>query len=620
MRNEKSSDASSRKSGGGFMMPRHWGAGATPMKPKDVKGILKRLWQDLLQKYKLTIGMVFVLTLLSSVLGLTGPLLIGMAIDSFVQRQPAYYTLSILGGMLAVFSFSALFSWLQSYVMAGIAQKAIADFRSRIFQKLTTLPIKFFDERPHGELMSRLTNDMDNIGNVLGSTIVQVFSSTITIIGALIMMLWLNPLLTVAALIFVPLGFFLTGTIAKYTRKYFISAQQDLGALNGYIEEIVTAQKVVKIFSREKYCIEKFEPLNISLRKSNVYAQTFAGVIPPIMNMLNNLSLVMIAAVGGWMIIADLLSVGLIASFLNYSRQFSWPLNEIANQFNMLQSALAGAERIYEIMDQTPEVDDAIQSKRVTSVDSEIRFKDVTFGYNEDNIVLENIDLDVKTGEMIALVGPTGAGKTTIANLLTRFYDINKGSISVDGTDIKLLKRKSLRKLMALVLQDTYLFSDTVKANIRYGRPDASEEEVLVAAQLSNADTFVKMLPEGYDTVLSEGGENLSHGQRQLIAIARAILANPEVLILDEATSSIDTLTEMHIREAMTKLMKGRTSFVIAHRLSTVRNADLIVVIDKGKIIEKGNHDYLMNLKGFYFNLYKRQFEGISKNTFEFAG
>ncbi len=459
--------------------------------------------------------------------------------------------------------------------------------------------------------MSRLTNDMDNISNVLGGTIVQVFSSVITLIGALGMMLWLNPLLTVAGLVFVPVGFVFTAKIAAYTRKFFKASQQDLGALNAYIEEIITAQRVVKVFAREHFCLTQFVELNNGLKKSNVYAQIFAGVIPPIMNMMNNLSLVMIATTGGWMVVAGTASLGTIASFLNYSRQFSWPLNEIANQFNMLQSALAGAERVYEIMDHSPESIDEHDAIKLNEVSQGIRFENVSFGYVDDSTVLQNINLAVKAGETIALVGPTGAGKTTIANLLTRFYDVNEGIISIDGSDIKTISRKSLRNIMALVLQDTYLFSDTVRSNIRYGRPDATDQELEHAARLANADNFIRMLPSGYDTVLSEGGENLSHGQRQLLAIARAILADPEVLILDEATSNVDTLTEMHIREAMQQLMKGRTSFVIAHRLSTVRNANQIVVINGGRVLEKGNHEDLLKAKGFYYNLYNSQFKRL---------
>jgi len=608
----KSTETTSRRPAtGGFMMPRHWGSGSPPPKVKNVRSILMRLWRELLIKHKAKLTLVFAMTIISSILGLIGPLLIGLAINAFVEGRSTYVIITILSGMLAVYSISALFSWLQSYIMASISQKAVTEFRGKVFSKLHTLSIKFFDNRPHGELMSRLTNDMDSIGNVLGGTIVQVFSSAITVVGALGMMLWINPLLTFAGLFFVPVGFIVTGRIAAYTRKYFMASQQDLGALNAYIEEIITAQKVVKVFAREHFCTQRFDGLNNTLKKSNVYAQILAGVIPPIMNMLNNLSLVMIAATGGWMVVIGTATIGTIASFLNYSRQFSWPLNEIANQFNMVQSALAGAERVYEIMDQNPESIDEFDAIRLNEISQEIRFENVSFGYVDDSTVLQNINLEVKAGETIALVGPTGAGKTTIANLLTRFYDVNEGCISIDGSDIKTISRKSLRNIMALVLQDTYLFSDSVRSNIRYGRPGATDQELEHAACLANADNFIRMLPSGYDTVLSEGGDNLSHGQRQLLAIARAILADPEVLILDEATSNVDTLTEMHIREAMQQLMKGRTSFVIAHRLSTVRNADQIVVIKSGKVLEKGNHEDLLKAEGFYYNLYNSQFKRL---------
>jgi len=610
--NKKTELASRRTAAGGFMSPRQWGTGLTPVKAKDVKGILKRLWRELLRKYKSMIFLVFVMTLVSSTLGLIGPYLIGLAINTFVEQRPVQVTISILSVMLLVYFFSALITWLQTYIMAGISQKAVAEFRAQIFSKLHKLPVKFFDDKQHGELMSRLTNDMDNISNVLGGTIVQVFSSVITVFGALGMMLWLNPLLTIAGLIFVPVGFFFTAKIAIYTRKYFSKSQQDLGALNAYIEETITAQKVIKVFSRENVCTKQFGSLNLTLKNSNVYAQTFSGVIPPIMNMLNNLSLVMIAATGGWMVVTQTATLGTIASFLNYSRQFSWPLNEIANQFNMLQSALAGAERVYEIMDQSPEIADDENAINLDQISRGISFENVSFSYVENVKVLENIEITVKAGQTIALVGPTGAGKTTIANLLTRFYDVNEGCISIDGSDIKKITRKSLRNSIALVLQDTYLFSDSVRANIRYGRLNATNQEIEDASRLANADAFIRMLPSGYDTILSEGGDNLSHGQRQLIAIARAILADPEVLVLDEATSNVDTLTEMHIRKAMQTLMKGRTSFVIAHRLSTVRNADQILVINDGKVVEKGNHEELLKAKGFYYKLYYNQFKRLS--------
>lgn len=457
--------------------------------------------------------------------------------------------------------------------------------------------------------MSRLTNDIDNISNTLNSSSTQIISSIISITGTVIMMLYLSPILTFINMLIIPVMLFITGKIAKRSRKYFLNQQAALGKLNGMIEESISGQRVIKVFTREEKQIEEFNKSNEELKNIGIKALILSGFIPPLMNLLNNINFAFIAGVGGWLAVREIITIGVIASFINYSKQFTRPINELANQINMFQTAIAGAERVFEIMDESPEKEDEKDAIRLSNISGKVDFENVTFSYDKKTPVLKNINLHINPGETIALVGPTGAGKTTIINLLTRFYDIDEGLIKIDGTDIRKINRKSLRSSLGIVLQDAYLFSESVRENIRYGRLDASDEEVEEAAKLANAHKFIKRLPQGYDTVLSEEASNLSQGQRQLITIARAILANPSILILDEATSSVDTRTELHIQEAMLNLMKGRTSFVIAHRLSTIRDADQIVVINDGKIIEKGKHDELLKQRGFYYNLYMTQFK-----------
>ncbi|HOA80673.1 MAG TPA: ABC transporter ATP-binding protein [Defluviitaleaceae bacterium] len=456
--------------------------------------------------------------------------------------------------------------------------------------------------------MSRLTNDIDNISNTLNTSTTQVISSIITILGTVIMMLYLNPFLTFVNMLVIPTMMLITSKIAKRTRKYFLNQQESLGKLNGIIEECISGQKLVKVFTREEKQIEEFNNSNDDLKKIGIKALILSGFIPPLINLLNNINFAFIAGIGGWLAVKEIITIGVIASFINYSKQFTRPINELANQFNMLQTAIAGAERVFEIMDEKPEKEDEEDAIKLSKISGKVDFENVDFSYDEKTPVLKNVNLHINPGETITLVGPTGAGKTTIINLLTRFYDIQKGSIKIDGVDIKKINRKSLRSSLGIVLQDAYLFSETVRENIRYGRLDATDEEVERAAKLANAHKFIQRLPQGYDTILSEDASNLSQGQKQLLTIARAILANPSILILDEATSSVDTRTEMHIQEAMLNLMKGRTSFVIAHRLSTIRDASQIVVINDGQIIEKGSHDELLKQKGFYYNLYMTQF------------
>lgn len=580
------------------------------VKAKDARRTLQRIWVYLKRQKAALIG-VFALVLISSLLALAGPYLIGMGVDAMaagpgkvdfkeIMRVCVLLALSYIGNAVA--------SWLAIYVMSAVAVRTVKELRRDLFDKVQRLPVPYFDSQPHGELMSRLINDVDNVNNTLASGVTQVFSSAITVAGSFAMMLYLSPLLTALSLAAVPLSILATGLIAKRTRRYFSRQARDLGELNGFIEETISGQKVVKAFSREEPSKAEFGVISERLRRSGLMAQIYSGLIPRIMIVVNNLSYALCAVTGGALVIRGAITVGLVASFLNYSRQFARPINEIANQYNQLQSAIAGAERVFEVMDEKEEDVSGTSGIEAGSISGEVRFNDVDFSYKKGTPVLRDVDIEADAGRTVALVGPTGAGKTTVVNLLMRFYDADDGMIEVDGTDIRQFDRQSLRRSIGIVLQDTYLFSESVKENIRYGRLDATDEEVVAAARTANADTFIRRLPEGYDTVLNEDGGNLSQGQRQLIAIARAVLADPSILILDEATSSVDTRTEVYIQKAMLELMKGRTSFVIAHRLSTIKGADEILVIRDGRIIERGDHRRLMELKGFYYGLYASQF------------
>lgn len=577
------------------------------IKIKDPWGTLKKLWKYL-KKYKWALIFVFILVLFSSILGIIGPYMIGKAIDNFIipKKYDGFLNfLIILGG---IYILGSLFAWLQGYIMLKTTQKIVFFLRKDLFDKLHLLPLKFFDIRPHGDIMSRITNDIDNIGMVLGNSVIQLFSGIITLIGVIIMMLRISIPMTLISLITIPLTIYSTNFISKRTRDYFYANQTLLGNLNGVIEEDISGIKVIKIFGRENKEIERFDNVNRELTRVGIKAQIFSGVVGPIMNLINNISFAIIAGFGGFFAYRNLISVGSIAVFINYSRQFSRPINELANQYNMIQSAIASAERIFEILNEEEEKDDDKESIELKDVKGEVEFRNVWFSYEKGNPVLKNINFHIKPGQVVALVGPTGAGKTTIASLIARFYDVDSGNILIDGIDIKKIKRKSLRSILGIVLQDTYLFSVSVKDNIRYGNLSATDKEIEESARLAHAEQFILNLPNGYDTILSEDGGDLSQGQRQLLSIARAILANPKILILDEATSNVDTRTEKYIQSAMLNLMKGRTSFIIAHRLSTIKNADLILVINNGEIIERGTHEELLNKKGFYYNLYMSQF------------
>ncbi len=564
-------------------------------KPKDTKKTIRRLLTFFAGQYKLLLFSFF-LIFVSSIISLITPYLIGKAVDLILIKKEKMIILVLLG----LFILDGLLRFFRGYILTTVSQKMVRLIRESFFKILQKLPIAFFDAYPHGELMSRITNDTDNIAGILATAITQFMSVVIVLTGSIAMMLYLSPLMTFCTLVTVPLVYLLTKTISKKTRKFFKEQQDTLGKLNGIIEEDISGIKIVKAYGHEKESIENFEQTNERLRSVSTKAQVWSGFVMPIMNVINNFGFVVVAGVGGYLAVKGTVSVGTIASFINYSKQFGMPLNDLANTFNTLQSALASAERVFEILDAEEEAKDTAHATALITPKGDIIFENVFFGYTKDANILKNVSFDVKAGEAIALVGPTGAGKTTIVNLITRFYDVTSGTISIDGKDIRNYTRDSLRKCFGIVLQDTYLFSGTIFDNIKYGRLEATENEVFEAAKASGADKFIKKLSEGYNTLLSESGQNLSQGQRQLLAISRAILSNPSILILDEATSSVDTRTELGIQKAMTKLMKGRTSFIIAHRLSTIVSSDKILVISNGELAEVGNHTELMAQGGIY--------------------
>lgn len=536
--------------------------------------------------------------------------LIGVAIDEYISVFDFAGLWKVCLLLLSIYVLSSVATWLQSYLMLIVGQNTVAVLRKEIFEKFQRLPLRYFDNTTHGELMSRVTNDVDNVSMALNNSVSQVFQSILTVIGTFCMMLYLSIPLTIATVITVPLMLLATKWVTRRSRKYFKQKQERLGKLNGAIEEIISGQKVVKVFCREQEEIEEVDQLNRDLLDMSVRAEIFSGAIGPIMTALNNMTYAIVVAVGGIMMVLNMgMTLGTISNFIIYSKQFARPLTELANQVNTIMSAMAGAERVFEVLDEEEEEPDAPDAYEMGEIEGDVVLTDVNFSYEKGHPILKNINLYARPGQTIAFVGPTGAGKTTIINLLTRFYDIDSGTITIDGHDIYQTKRNSLRAALSIVLQDTYLFTDSIRENIRYGRLDATDEEIKEAAKLANAHEFIRRLPDGYDTMLTDGGGNLSQGQRQMISIARAILANPSVLILDEATSSVDTRTEVKIQEAMHNLMQGRTNFVIAHRLSTIKDADLIAVVNHGEIIERGNHQQLMEKKGFYYTLYTNQFD-----------
>jgi len=554
--------------------------------------------------------LVTIFVLIYTVLGLFGPYLMGVAIDTFITGKDPAGLAQIALWMLLVYVLNNAFQAVANWIMARVSQQALKQLRRDLFQHVQSLSIHFFDTHNAGGLMSRLTNDIDAINQAVSQNVTTLVASVLSMVGILIAMFVLDPWLALATLLVVPIMLWFTNFVARYTRKGFRELQKHLGELNSITEEAISGQKVIKAFRRNQSVIEAFREQNQAVYAAGVYANTYALLLMPLTSVLGNFFVIVLAGLGGWLALQGLVTVGIIATFINYGQNFIQPLRQLANLYNSIQAALAGAERVFEIVDTRPEIADAPDALPLGSIRGEVRFDDVQFGYTPETPIIKHMTLEAKAGQMIALVGPTGAGKTTIINLLTRFYEIQGGQISIDGLDIRKVRKTDLRRQLGLVLQDTFLFSDTVMENIRYGRLDASDDECIRAAEMADADHFICQLAQGYQTNLSERAGNLSQGQRQLLAIARAILADPAILILDEATSSVDTRTEARIQKSLLRLMAGRTSFVIAHRLSTIRDAHNVVVIHNGEIVEQGSHTALLDQRGFYHQLYVSQFKG----------
>jgi ATP-binding cassette subfamily B multidrug efflux pump len=590
------------------------GRGGGPMRrtvevAKDPKQALARLL-PYLKPFRLLLIIVMVCVIAYTLLGLVGPYLMGLAIDRFINGKDPTGLLNLALLMLLTYFLYNVLNAAANWVMARVSQRALKNLRHDLFEHLQELSIRFFDTHTAGELMSRLTNDIDAINQAVSQNVTSLIASALSLVGIVIAMFLLNHWLALATLLIVPIMVFFTNFIATYTRKGFRELQKQLGGMNSVMEEAISGQKVVKAFRRNESAIDTFRERNRAVYKAAVFANVYAMMLMPLSNVLGNFFVIVLASLGGYLALQGLVSVGIIATFVNYGKNFITPLQQIANIFSAIQAALAGAERVFEIIDTTPEVQDTPDALPLEKTHGHVCFENVKFGYEPGNLIIKNMTLEAKAGQTIALVGPTGAGKTTIINLLTRFYEIQGGQIRIDGKDLRDIKKGDLRRRLGLVLQDTFLFADTVMENIRYGRLDATDEEVIRAAEMADADLFIRQLPDGYQTVLSERASNLSQGQRQLLAISRAILADPAILILDEATSSVDTRTEARIQKSLLRLMQGRTSFVIAHRLSTIRDADNVVVINKGEIVEQGTHQELLDKRGFYHHLYLSQFKG----------
>lgn len=599
--------------GGGF--------GAPAEKAKDFKGTIKKL-MSFAKVYTLQIAMVMVFAIGSTIFTIAGPKILGKATTELgkglgrmiagtggINFQRIGVILGILLGMYAV---SALFSFIQGWLMTGVSQKMCYNLRDAISKKLNRLPISYYESRNVGEILSRITNDVDTLQMSLNQCITQLITSVTTVIGILIMMLSISPIMTLIAIVILPLSGMMVGLVVKKSQKYFVAQQKYLGKINGQIEEVYSGQNIVKAFNREDIVLDEFDKTNEVLYKSAWKSQFLSGMMQPIMSFISNLGYVAVAVVGGFLVINHTIEIGDIQSFIQYVRSFTQPIAQLAQVSNMFQSMVAAAERVFELLDEPEEELYVENPVKLDNVEGNVTFDHVSFGYKPDKIIIHDFSCEVKPGQTVAIVGPTGAGKTTMVKLLMRFYDANTGSIKVDGHDIKDFNRYDLRDNFGMVLQDTWLFKGTIMENIRYGRLDATDEEVIAAAKAAHAHHFIKTLPDGYQMELNEDASNVSQGQKQLLTIARAILADKKILILDEATSSVDTRTEARIQKAMDNLMRGRTSFVIAHRLSTIKDADMILVMKDGDIIEQGNHEELIAKNGFYANLYNSQFEDIA--------
>ncbi|MEG6523860.1 ABC transporter ATP-binding protein [Desulfotomaculum sp. 1211_IL3151] len=593
---------------------------------KDFKGTLKRLL-GFLRPYKMRLMAVFFAAVLGTVFNIVSPKILGKAttklFEGIMMKMKGVpgasidfaSILQIIQMIAILYIFSALFTYTQQIIMAGVAQRAVFDLRKAVNDKLSRLPLKYFDSHANGEILSRAVNDIDNISTTLQQSLTQLITSIITLVGITVMMLTISPLMTLILVLTLPLSFVVTILIAKRSQTFFMEQQRTIGELNGHVEEMFTGHPVVKAFGHEAKSIQGFNDINERLYHCGWKAQFISGIIMPLMGFINNIGYVLVCVVGGVLVTRRAIEIGDIQAFIQYTRQFSQPITQVANISNIIQSTIASAERVFELLDEPEEIPEAAQAKNMAIPKGEVKFEKVKFGYQKDVTLIEDMNIAVKPGQTIAIVGPTGAGKTTLINLLMRFYEIDGGKITIDGVNIQELQRGSLRSLFGMVLQDTWLFNGTIRDNIAYGRLGAGEAEVVRAARAAQADHFIRTLPDGYDTVLNEEASNISQGQKQLLTIARALLANPPILILDEATSNVDTRTEVSIQRAMKELMKGRTSFVIAHRLSTIRDADLILVMNAGKVIEQGKHEELLAQGGFYADLYNSQF--TSKGIFE---
>ena len=612
-----------RKGGMGGPMGRMGGGPRAVEKAKDFKGTMKKLGVYL-KPYSLSIAIVILFAIGSAAFSIVGPKILGKAttkiFEGLVQKISGVPDASIDFGyigniamiLVALYLVSSLFGIIQSFIMSGVAQKVSYNLRKQISEKMDTLPLNYFDTRTNGEVLSRITNDVDTVNQTLNQSLSQIITSVVTLIGVLIMMFSISWIMTLATFIILPVSMVLISLVVKKSQKYFKSQQEYLGHLNGQVEEVYGGHNIMKAFNREEASTKDFDELNNTLYKSAWKSQFLSGMMMPIMSFVGNLGYVLVSILGGWLTIKSVITVGDIQAFIQYVRSFNQPISQMAQVANIMQSTAAAAERVFEFLDEEDEVKDPVNSVDSSEIRGEVEFEDVHFGYNEDKIIINDFSVDVKPGQKVAIVGPTGAGKTTIVKLLMRFYDINSGSIKIDGHDIRDFKRADLRNLFGMVLQDTWLFNGTIMENLRYGRLDATDAEVKEAAKAAHVDHFVKTLPDGYNMVLNEEASNISQGQKQLLTIARAFLKDPKLLILDEATSSVDTRTELLIQKAMEKLMEGRTSFIIAHRLSTIRDADLILVMKDGDIVEQGNHEELLEKGGFYSSLYNSQFEQSS--------
>ncbi len=592
----------------GAMRPGGHGAQGAIERPRDARGALSRLF-GYLRPFQARLILVGAFIVVSTVLGLLGPWLMGVALDRFIATRSGDGLGTIALLMLGAFASSNLVQAASSWLMAGVSQRVLQTLRGDLFRHVQTLPMSFFERRASGDLLSRLTSDVEAINAAAAQNVTALFASVLSMAGIVVAMFVLDAWLALGSLLVVPIMLWFTRFIAVFTRKGFKDLQRDLGKLNGVMEESIAGQRTVNVFRRNESAVKAFREHNEAVYRSGVQANTWALLLMPLTSILGTLFVIVLAGLGGWLALSGLVTVGVIATFLTYGQSFVQPLRQVSNLWNTLQAALAGAERVFEILDTPSEVDEG-NATLALPVRGAVAFEGVSFGYGPGRTVLEDVSLQAEPGQVVALVGPTGAGKTTVINLLTRFHEIDAGTIRIDGVDIRALPKESLRRQLGLVLQDTYLFGATVMDNIRYGRLDATDDEVVEAARLADADHFIRQLPHGYRTVLTERAGNLSQGQRQLLAIARTLLAQPSILILDEATSSVDTRTEARIQTSLRRLMAGRTSFVIAHRLRTIQGADQVLVIEGGRIVERGRHQELLEARGAYHRLYTAQFKG----------